>query len=123
MKALDELREFYQRADGYELWCPRHRRELAEIADRIEAENRKLQAKVDLLLVDSAACFDCEAMLDCDECLRADASHKELKGLKAENDELRELCHELYEFMSRADRMQWPEVICRMRRLGIEVDE
>lgn len=38
MSITDELREFYQRADGYELWCPRHRRELAEIADRIDAE-------------------------------------------------------------------------------------
>ena len=47
----------------------------------------------------------------------------EAARMRAENDELRELCHELYEFMSRADRMQWPEVIDRMRRLGIEVDE
>lgn len=38
MSVTDELREFYRRADGYELWCPRHRKELASIADRIDAE-------------------------------------------------------------------------------------
>ena len=34
----DELRGFMAGADGYELWCPRHKAELTEIADRIDAE-------------------------------------------------------------------------------------
>ena len=36
MNITDELREFVRGADGYELWCPRHRAELLEIADRID---------------------------------------------------------------------------------------
>ena len=28
-------------ADGYELWCPRHKAELTSIADRIDAEHEK----------------------------------------------------------------------------------
>lgn len=43
-------------------------------------------------VVNDSKCDTCEAMLDCDECLRADASHKELRGLQAENAKLRELC-------------------------------
>ena len=38
-----ELRDFMAGADGYELWCPRHKAELTEIADRIDAEH---EAKV-----------------------------------------------------------------------------
>ena len=34
----DELREFMERADGYELWCPHHKVELTRIADRIDEE-------------------------------------------------------------------------------------
>ena len=41
-------------------------------------------------IVNDSKCDTCEAMLDCDECLRADASHKELRGLQAENAKLRE---------------------------------
>ena len=38
MKSLDELRKFYEKADGYEMWTPKHKVELDSIADRIEAE-------------------------------------------------------------------------------------
>lgn len=38
MSITDELREFIDGADGYELWCPRHKTELNAIADRIDAE-------------------------------------------------------------------------------------
>ena len=37
----DELREFMRGADGYELWCPRHKAELTAIADRIDAEHER----------------------------------------------------------------------------------
>jgi len=43
MSITDELREFMDGADGYELWCPRHKEELTAIADRIDAEH---EAKV-----------------------------------------------------------------------------
>jgi len=36
MNITDELREFVRGADGYELWCPRHKAELLAIADRID---------------------------------------------------------------------------------------
>ena len=39
MSITDELREFMAGADGYELWCPRHKNELTAIADRIDAEH------------------------------------------------------------------------------------
>ena len=46
-------------------------------------------------VVNDSKCDTCEAMLDCDECVRADASHKELRGLQAENEKLRELARGL----------------------------
>ena len=41
MSITDELREFMAGADGYELWCPRHKAELISIADRIDAEHER----------------------------------------------------------------------------------
>ena len=41
MSITDELREFMAGADGYELWCPRHKNELTAIADRIDAEHER----------------------------------------------------------------------------------
>ena len=41
MSITDELRGFMDGADGYELWCPRHKKELVDIADRIDAEHEK----------------------------------------------------------------------------------
>ena len=38
MTALDELRKFYEKADGYEMWTPKHKAELDSIANAIEAE-------------------------------------------------------------------------------------
>lgn len=43
MSITDELREFMDRADGYELWCPRHKTELTAIDDRIDAEHQKAE--------------------------------------------------------------------------------
>lgn len=39
MSITNELREFMAGADGYELWCPRHKAELTYIADRINTEH------------------------------------------------------------------------------------
>lgn len=50
-------------------------------------ENAKLREE----LADAPKCEACEAMLDCDECLRADGSHKERRRLSTENAKLREL--------------------------------
>lgn len=53
----------------------------------VKAENAKLREE----LADAPKCETCEAMLDCDECLRADGSHKECRRLRADNAKLREL--------------------------------
>ena len=60
----------------------------------LKAENARLREE----LAGAPKCEMCEAMLDCDECLRADVSHKERRRLSAENDRLRELAKGLYEF-------------------------
>lgn len=87
-------------------------------------------------VVNDSKCYTCEAMLDCDECLRADASHKELRGLQAENRRLRELCRHLYACNQYCDReesggcsacpYQPLEYECgfeeRLLELGIEVE-
>ena len=52
---------------------------------KVEAENAKLRE-----WADAPKCETCEAMLDCDECLRADGSHKERRWLAAENAKLRD---------------------------------
>lgn len=41
--------------------------------------------------------------------------------LQRENEELRDLVEELWEFVSKAERLQYPELLLRMRELGIEV--
>lgn len=58
-------------------------------------------------VVNDSKCDTCEAMLDCDECVRADASHKELRGLQAEIKALRELVRDLYECASHANEQDW----------------
>jgi len=59
----------------------------------LQAENAKLREE----LADMSKCETCEAMLDCDECLRADDSQKERKRIDFENAKLRELVRELWE--------------------------
>lgn len=49
---------------------------------------------------DTPKCETCEAMLDCDECLRADASQKERRRLDYENAKLRELVQKFAEYVS-----------------------
>ena len=65
---------------------------LCDENERLEAENAKLREE----LADAPKCETCEAMLDCDECLRADGSHKERRRLSAENAKLRELVRDVY---------------------------
>ena len=48
----------------------------------------------------SSQCETCEAMLDCDECLRANDSVKERKGLDFENARLRELVADMWEYIN-----------------------
>lgn len=69
----------------YELeHCPACKN-VADLQEALE-ENAKLREE----LADAPKCDACEAMLDCDECLRADGSHKERRRLSAENAKLRE---------------------------------
>lgn len=107
--------------------------QLARIASDLDAENARLLEE----LADVPKCETCEAMLDCDECLRADVSHKERRRLAADNarlfamlkheseqtEELRELVRDMYE-------MAYPEYPSafaaafadRMSELGMEVE-
>lgn len=88
-------------------------------------------------VVNDSKCDTCEAMLDCDECLRADASHKELRGLQAKNKRLRELVRDMYKAFMHGNCYRWCEFkepcnyisdgrcqwYDRMRELGCEVGE
>ena len=58
---------------------------------KLMAENSKLREE----LADAPKCETCEAMLDCDECLRADGSHRERRRLRADNAKLRELVRDM----------------------------
>lgn len=64
--------------------------------DELCAENERLRQELDGV----PRCAACDAMLDCDECLRADALQKERKGLAYENAKLRELAHLVAEYVS-----------------------
>lgn len=81
-------------------------------------------------VVNDSKCDTCEAMLDCDECLRADASHKELRGLQAENDNLRELVRAAWRCIHTGASCYDCRLIAggctlqtAMRELGVEVNE
>lgn len=75
-------------------------------------------------VVNDSKCDTCEAMLDCDECLRADASHKELRGLQAEIKALRELVREMCEWAYVDSYCDLDDRFAdRMRELGIEVEQ
>ena len=98
---------------------------LASIAESIEAENAKLRDE----LANAPKCEECEAMLDCDECLRADGSHKERRRLSVENAKLRELVCEAHSCKTNegcCEDCYCDEGCCpierRMQELGIEVD-
>lgn len=100
----------------------------------LEDENAKLRDE----LANAPKCEACEAMLDCDECLRADGSHKERRRLSAESAKLRELmrimayCNQFRRdcdgcSMNGAagiitERAGCDELLARLRDLGVEVD-
>ena len=84
-----------------------------------ETENAKLREE----LADAPKCETCEAMLDCDECLRADGSHKERRRLSAENAKLRELLKDALIYLFAWIGYGKPEwIVEKARELGIEVD-
>ena len=103
----------------------------------LESENASLRGAVDGLcndnaklreeLADAPKCETCEAMLDCDECLRADVSHKERRRLSAENAKLRELVRDVWHLFTEhgavnpCDLPVVDAVRDRMRELGVEV--
>ena len=108
----------------------------------LQAENAKLQAEIaelegtieclkGLAEANYERCDTCEAMLDCDECLRADASHKELRGLQAEIKALRELVRDMFRDFADADCelkarhgrtfMAVTRYEPRLRELGVEL--
>lgn len=89
-------------------------------AAHFEAESTKLRGE----LADAPKCETCEAMLDCDECLRANDSQKERKRIACENVKLRELVDELYPLADYGamDVSELDRAHDLMRELGIEVD-
>lgn len=91
----------------------------------LESENAKLRE----LISEPIKCDSCEAMLDCDECLRADVSHKRVRSLKAENAKLRWLVEDMLDCIEIRESFGMPptsemceEFAQRARELGIEVD-
>ena len=100
----------------------RLRDEIAELEGTIECLKGLAEANYE-------RCDTCEAMLDCDECLRADASHKELRGLQAENERLRELVKSAWKCVHTGISCSDCRLIAggctlqsAMYELGIEVD-
>lgn len=99
-------------------------------------ENAKLRDELDFCLKYAPNCDECAAMLDCDECLRADASQKERKRLDYENAKLRELVRTFYHCTTSGECDEcpingggpvhlMPDTICdtihdRMRELGVD---
>lgn len=90
----------------------------------LERENAKLRDELDFCLKYAPNCDECAAMLDCDECLRADASQKERKRLDYENAELRELVRDMAAEMRGLGidfkRVGWCDYADRMRELGVD---
>ena len=75
-------------------------------------------------VADTPKCETCESMLDCDECLRADASQKERKRVDYENAKLRELVRDMAAEMRGLGvdfaRVGWCDYADRMRELGVD---
>lgn len=92
---------------------------LMEIQD-LKDENAKLRDELDFCLKYVPNCDECEAMLDCWECLRADSSQKERKRLDYENAQLRELCKLFSEYVS-YDRCEG--CVCKSRCNDGKIDE
>ena len=99
--------------------------QLRDDLQRANAENDKLREE----LVDAPKCEACEAMLDCDECLRADGSHKERRQLSSENAKLRELvrlflrCNEFLCEGCPLNEQGACGILEKVEEVGIEVDD
>ena len=96
LQAVDQLRRDLSGYHGQlkahndlQRHCDHQRERIAEL-EAIHARDKAENAKLREGLADAPKCETCEAMLDCDECLRADGSHKERRRLSAENAKLRE---------------------------------
>lgn len=107
-----------------------------EIRSKVEAwsEVAELEGTIECLKGLAEAnyerCDTCEAMLDCDECVRADASHKELRGLQVENERLCELVRAAWKCIHTGASCSDCRLIAggctlqsAMRELGVEVHE
>ena len=100
-----------------EAW--RAERKLMNENAKLREENGRLEQEM------MTRCGECEAMLDCDECLRADASQKERKRLDYENAKLKELVRDMAAEIRGLGvdfkRVGWCDYADRMRELGVEV--
>lgn len=124
-----QLVEWLRMARGGESaarWYSEKLREAHRTERKLLDENAKLRDALDFCLKYAPKCDECETMLDCDECLRADSSQKERKRLDYENIQLRELVEDMAAEIRGLGvdfkRVGWCDYADRMRELGIEVD-
>ena len=120
LSAADLAKSFRDMAgDGSMEWVtgPTHVLVLLDAADMLDE------------FADTPKCETCEAMLDCDECLRADASQKERKRLDYENAKLRELLADVFRDFVCCDMalrehgrtyLAYTRYIDRIRELGVD---
>lgn len=122
-----QLRDDLQRTNAENAKLQEQGARLFDKTLELGTENAKLRDE----LADTPKCEACEAMLDCDECLRADGSHKERRRLSAENSKLRELCSDMFKLAGEVyvpfeDADDWMardgDIERRMRELGVGVD-
>lgn len=117
LENMNELQELYAKAqeDRERMFraCVEKNQTILRLCD----EKAKLRDELDFCLKHVPNCDGCEAMLDCDECLRADSSQKERKRFDYENEKLRELVREL---LTDPDAWDYDYFKYRMRELGIE---
>lgn len=86
--------------------------------ERLKKENTQLREELDCCLKLTPNCDECEAMLDCWECLRADSSQKERKRLNYENAKLRELVQDMWEYIYIGTTQDGQSLHDRTRELG-----
>lgn len=124
-----QLVEWLRMARGGESaarWYSDKLRDAHRIERKLMAENAKLREENGRLEQEMMTrCGECEAMLDCDECLRADASQKERKRLDYENAKLKELVRDMAAEIRGLGvdfkRVGWCDYADRMHELGVEV--
>lgn len=94
--------------DGSVEWCyePMQTSVLLDMADMLD-KNARLRKE----LASVPKCETCDAMLDCDECLRADGSHKERRRFSAENAKLIEIIADLEDMLPKSERLHIHESV------------